>query len=117
VCRTVVLRLRFDDFTRATRSHTMPDATAQTPTILATARELLTTAMPMIQERGITLVGIALSNLDDGAAQLELPVDGRTPGALDATLDDVRKRFGSAAITRATLVGRDQGPAVPLLPD
>jgi DNA polymerase-4 len=117
VCRTVVLRLRFDDFTRATRSHTMADATAQTPTILATARELLTTAMPMIQDRGITLVGIALSNLDDGAAQLELPVDGRSPGALDATLDDVRKRFGSTAITRATLVGRDQGPAVPLLPD
>ena len=28
VCRTVILRLRFDDFTRATRSHTLAQATA-----------------------------------------------------------------------------------------
>ena len=42
VCRTVVLRLRFDDFSRATRSHTLTEATAQTQTILAAARELLT---------------------------------------------------------------------------
>src|SRR5712691_5281714 len=41
VGRTVVLRLRFDDFSRATRSHTLPRATAQTKTILATARGLL----------------------------------------------------------------------------
>ena len=31
VGRTVVLRLRFDDFTRATRSHTLRHATAQHP--------------------------------------------------------------------------------------
>jgi DNA polymerase-4 len=117
VCRTVVLRLRFDDFTRATRSHTMREATAQTPTILATARGLLTAAMPLIEEKGVTLVGIALGNLDDSATQLELPVDGRCPGTLDATLDDVRSRFGTDAITRAVLVGRDQRPSVPLLPD
>ena len=41
VCRTVVLRLRFADFTRATRSHTLAEATAHTETILATARGLL----------------------------------------------------------------------------
>jgi DNA polymerase-4 len=117
VCRTVVLRLRFDDFTRATRSHTMGEATAQTPTILATARALLTTAIPMIQERGITLLGVSLSGLDDGATQLEMPVDGHSPSALDATIDDVRNRFGSAAITRAGQLGRDNGPTVPLLED
>src|SRR4051812_2803422 len=37
VGRTVVLRLRFDDFTRATRSHTLPQATAHTSTILEAA--------------------------------------------------------------------------------
>ena len=37
VGRTVVLRLRFRDFSRATRSHTLPQATAHTETILATA--------------------------------------------------------------------------------
>jgi DNA polymerase IV len=118
VCRTVVLRLRFNDFSRATRSHTLLRATAQTQPILATARQLLASAMPMIERQGVTLVGVTLGNLDsDGFIQLELPFDRRPAGALDATLDQVRDRFGSAAITRAVLLGRDQGPSVPLLPD
>jgi DNA polymerase IV len=116
-CRTVVLRLRFDDFTRATRSHTMGEPTADTDTILATARELMSAARPIIRERGLTLVGVALTNLDDYARQLALPVDGHDPGALDATIDDVRSRFGNEAITRGVLVGRDRGLEVPLLPD
>ena len=118
VCRTVVLRLRFDDFSRATRSHTLSEATAQTQTILVTARALLATAMPMIENEGITLVGVALGNLDDdGAIQLALPFDSERATALDAALDNVRERFGSGAITRAVLLGRDQGLTVPLLPD
>jgi DNA polymerase IV len=113
-----VLRLRFDDFSRATRSRTLPEATAHTQTILATARGLLTTAMPMIERQGLTLVGVALANLDDdGAIQLTLPLDRHSGTALDAALDDVRDRFGSAAVTRAVLLGRDQGLSVPLLPD
>jgi DNA polymerase-4 len=116
VCRTVVLRLRFADFTRATRSHTLNEATAHTQTILVTARELLVTAMPLIERQGITLVGVALGNLeDDDAVQLALPLDRQR--ALDATLDDVRDRFGSTAITRAVLLGREPGIEVPLLPD
>jgi DNA polymerase-4 len=115
-CRTVVLRLRFDDFSRATRSHTLPEATARTRTILAMARGLLSTAMPMIERRGVTLVGLTLTNLEDAAAvQLALPFERH--GALDATIDMVRDRFGSGAITRAVLLGRDDGPSVPLLPD
>jgi DNA polymerase IV len=112
VCRTVTLRLRFDDFTRATRSHTLSEATAQTQAILATARGLLTTNMPMIQRQGLTLIGVALGNLEDNrAVQLALPFE-RT-SALDAVVDRVCDRFGSAAITRAVLLGRDQGPSVP----
>jgi DNA polymerase-4 len=118
VCRTVVLRLRFDDFSRATRSHTLPEATAHTGMILATARGLLATAMPMIRRQGITLIGVTLSNLDDDSAiQLALPFDRPLAYPIDPTLDRVRDRFGSAAITRAVLLGRDQGPSVPLLPD
>jgi DNA polymerase IV len=116
VSRTVVLRLRFADFSRATRSHTLAFATQQTEPILATARALLALAMPTIERQGLTLVGVSLGNLEDAAAvQLVLPFDRRR--ALDATLDSVRDRFGSAAITRAVLLGRDQGLAVPLLPD
>jgi DNA polymerase-4 len=118
VCRTVVLRLRFDDFSRATRSHTLPDATAGTETILAAARGLLALAVPMIESQGITLIGIALSNLaDDTDLQLVLPFERQPAGALDASLDELRDRFGSQAVTRAVLLGSDPGLAVPLLPD
>jgi DNA polymerase IV len=116
--RTVMLRLRFDDFTRASRSHTLTQPTAQTRTILATARWLLAAAMPLIREKGITLVGLAVGNLDDdGTEQLELPLDRRSGTALDSALDDVREKFGSKAITRAVLLGRDPRLEVPLLPD
>jgi DNA polymerase-4 len=116
--RTVVLRLRFDDFSRATRSHTLPRATAHTQTILDTARGLLTAAMPLIERQGLTLVGVAISNLeDDNAVQLVLPFARRSGDALDAALDEVRDRFGAAAVTRAVLLGRDQGLVTPLLPD
>ncbi|HEY8546615.1 MAG TPA: DNA polymerase IV [Acidimicrobiales bacterium] len=118
VGRTVVLRLRFDDFTRATRSHTLARATAHTGTVLATARDLLDRVRPLVERRGITLVGVAVGNLaDDSAVQLALPFRRGSGGALDAVVDDVRRRFGAGAITRAVLLGRDQGMAVPLLPD
>jgi len=117
LCRTVVLRLRFDDFTRVTRSLTMPRATDQSETILDTARTLLAAAVPLIEERGITLVGISLTNLENAdPLQLMLTEDWR-PHALDAALDRVRDRYGSTAITRAVLVGRNTGVVMPVLPD
>jgi DNA polymerase-4 len=118
VGRTVVLRLRFADFTRATRSRTLPQATAETHAVLAVARELLLVAKPMIERQGLTLVGIAVGNLEnDDAVQLPLPFDSWSGGALDAALDEVRERFGSTAVTRAVLLGRDQGFTMPTLPD
>jgi DNA polymerase IV len=117
VCRTVVLRLRFDDFSRITRSHTLLEATAHTRTILAVERELMAATVPLIEERGVTLVGITLTNLDEGAVQLALPLERRSTRALDAIIDDVRERFGSEAIKRAVLIGREERPEMPLLPD
>ena len=118
VGRTVVLRLRFADFSRATRSHTLPHATAQTQAILDTARGLLAAAMPLIERQGLTLVGVAVGNLEnDGTVQLLLPFDRRSCGALDAALDEVRARFGPTAVVRAVLLGREQGLTMPMLPD
>ncbi|HEY2258966.1 MAG TPA: DNA polymerase IV [Solirubrobacteraceae bacterium] len=115
-CRTVVLRLRFDDFSRATRSHTIAEATSRTITLLKIARGLLAASSAVIAERGLTLIGIALTNLCDAkAVQLALPFD-RT-SALDRTLDELRERFGTKAISRGALLNRDEGPWVPLLPD
>jgi DNA polymerase-4 len=116
VCRTVVLRLRFQDFTRATRSHTLPHATQQTEPILATARSLLATVIPTIERQGLTLLGIALTNLED-ASDVQLVFAFERRHAIDEALDSVRDRFGTTAITRAVLLGRDQGQSVPLLPD
>ena len=111
VGRTVVLRLRFGDYSRATRSHPLPHSTASTAAILAAA-------WPEIERRGVTLVGVAVANLEDAdTVQPPLPFDRRDDDALDAALDEVRDRFGSSAITRAVLVGREHGWTMPLLPD
>jgi DNA polymerase IV len=115
--RTVTLRLRFDDFSRATRSHTLRWPTAETRTILAAARALMAAATPLVEQRGLTLVGIAVANLDDDdTVQLALPFD-RPSGPLDTVVDAVRERFGSRAVTRAVLLGNDGPPPMPLLPD
>ena len=106
VGRTVVLRLRFDDFSRVTRSHTLPRATAQTEPILATVRALLHTARPDDRAaRASRCSGSPSPTSTTSIVQLVLPFDRRAGGALDAALDDVRDRFGSAAVTRAALLG------------
>ena len=115
---TVVLRLRFGDFTRATRSHTMPYPTAETAEVLTAARLLMAGAMPVIEPRGLTMVGISVTNLADGSAvQLRLRVDRHGDAELDAAVDEVRERYGSQAVIRAVLLGRDDGWSVPMLPD
>ena len=116
--RTVILRMRFDNSSRATRSHTLPYATANTQTILTAARELLTIAVPLIQRQGITLVGISVTNLADGRrGQLMLPLDEQWSDTLDIAVDEVRERFGSASVVRAVLLGRGRSIEMPLLPD
>ncbi|WP_033290251.1 DNA polymerase IV [Amycolatopsis jejuensis] len=151
VCRTVVLRMRFADFTRATRSRTLPESTDHTETLLSAARSLLEVAQSLIYDCGLTLLGLSFANLDDrGAVQLALPLalddlpdlasraaahgtdrppidltSSRPPGrlpapepkALDAAMDTVRDRFGSAAVTRAALLHHDAGMEMPMLPD
>jgi DNA polymerase IV len=116
--RTVVLRLRFGDFSRATRSYTLPGATAHTHTVLTTARWLLAGLVPEIERRGLTLIGVAVANLANvPPVQLRLAYDAHGGTDLDAALDAVREKFGTKAVTRAALVGRNERPAMPLLPD
>jgi DNA polymerase-4 len=74
--------------------------------------------MPLIRERGLTLIGIALSNLDDAdAVQLTLPFDRSALASLDAALDELRERFGAGAVKRVAGLGRELGPAMPVLAD
>ncbi|WP_202797067.1 DNA polymerase IV [Kribbella flavida] len=116
--RTVTLRLRFDDFSRVTRSHTLPQATGQTRALLVTARALMAEARPLIEKQGVTLVGVAVGNLEnETTVQLALPFDKASNDELDSALDHVRDKFGNNAVTRGILLGRDQGITVPMLPD
>ena len=86
--------------------------------MLATARWLLRGALRAIDRDGLTMVGVTVADLEDDAVlQLGLPFAPGGRHALDAALDEVRERFGSTAVVRAVLVGRDEGPTVPLLPD
>jgi DNA polymerase-4 len=118
LCRTVVLRLRFGDFTRVTRSHTVVTATDRTAVLMAVARGLLVGAEQDIMGRGLTLIGISLAQLK-GANDLqpELPIDWDEGARLDSVLDAVREKFGSASVSRATQLGRDPGLTAPLLPE
>jgi len=118
VCRTVVLRLRFDDLTRATRSHTLPSATADTATILAALRQVLEASRGLIADRGCTLIGVTLANLDHAdAIQLMLPFEKKDTSGLDIVLDQLRDRYGTSSVQRGVLLGKDPGIQVPLLPD
>jgi DNA polymerase-4 len=118
VGRTVTLRFRFDDFTRATRSHSLPDPTAGTATVHATAVAILDGAWPMIESRGISLLGVSVGNLSDvDAVQLVLPFERSESADLDTVLDAVRDRFGRGALQRATTMRGDPGIQLPMLPD
>ncbi|WP_311258622.1 DNA polymerase IV [Microbacterium sp. WCS2018Hpa-9] len=118
VCRSVVLRLRFGDFAKATRSRTLGSATDRTAILLTVARALLAAALPEIAERGITLIGLSLSHLDHAdRAQPELPIDWGDEERLDTVLDTLRDRFGATSVSRAAQMGRDPGWSSPILPE
>ena len=118
VGRTITVRFRFDDFSRATRAHTVADLTSSTAVVHATASALLDAAWPMVEDRGITLLGVSVGNLaNEGAVQLTLPFERSEADRLDAVVDEVRDRFGGKAINRAVTIRGDPGFSIPMLPD
>ncbi|MCB0869844.1 MAG: DNA polymerase IV [Solirubrobacterales bacterium] len=123
-CRTVSISLRFGDFSRASRAHTLPFPTDQTETILAAVRELFDASREEIEEKDLSLIGVSLGNLEQAdTVQMELPLAGKPDGsgresaALDQAVDDVRSRFGEGVIKRASMIDADQGVPVPTLED
>lgn len=118
VGRTITLRFRFDDFSRATQSHSVPSPTAATAMVQDIALNLLDAAWPMIEEKGLTLIGALVGNLENEVAeQLALPFGRGDLAVLDSTIDAIRGRFGGASLTRADRIGSDAGLSVPLHPD
>ncbi|GAA3009855.1 DNA polymerase IV [Microbacterium aurantiacum] len=116
--RTVVLRLRFGDFAKATRSRSLRSPTDRTWVLLDVARGLMESALPEIADRGITLIGVSFSQLERAdAVPPELPLDGEDGARLDTLLDAVRDRFGASSVARANQLGRDPGWSTPVLPE
>lgn len=116
VGRTVVLRLRFGDFSSATRSRTLLQATSSTDEVLRAARGLLEDNWSTCEQRGLTRLGLSIGNLSDAdAVQLAFALD-RPPPEIDAAVDAIRDRHGRSAIDRARLLHRDRR-TVALLPD
>lgn len=115
--RTITLRIRFHDFARITRSFTLPEATSSSAAVRRIGGALLDRVWPEIEARGISLLGVAVSQLvDDEAIQMALPFDRTAAPALDEALDAVHDRFGGSALRRASSVGRSM-VSMPMLPD
>lgn len=118
VGRTITMRLRFDDLTRVTRSRSLVDASSATAVIHATAAGILEAAWPLIEARGISLLGVSVGNLADrDAVQLVLPFERCEAEQLDTVLDAVHERFGRTALQRATTMRGDPGTQLPMLAD
>ena len=123
VGRTVTLRFRYDDFQRATRARSLAHATAGTDAIGAVALSILRSELDTIEQRGLTLIGLSVGNLEsvDGAhalpEQLLLPFGRKDRTPLDAALDSLRDRFGKSALVRASLLHRGADFETPKLPD
>jgi DNA polymerase-4 len=120
--RTVTVRFRYDDFTRATRARSLAHATAATQPLSEVALAIVRNEHDVIASKGLTLIGIAIGGLEDaappgGVEQLLLPFGRKDQSSLDRTLDSLRSRFGGAVLTRASLLGKDIGWEVPKLPD
>ncbi|MCH7789924.1 MAG: DNA polymerase IV [Acidobacteria bacterium] len=118
VGRTVVVRFRYGDFSRATRSHTLTEATADTALILDTTRVLLRASADVIDEKHLTLIGVSVAQLTNAdAVQLSLPLGQRNRPSVHETLDEIAEKFPGVNIGRASGLSGSSQMAVPLLPD
>lgn len=120
--RTVTLRVRFGDMVAITRARSLPHPTDATEVIAGVAVALLREQAEAVQRRGCSLIGLSVGDLVDSGAgddttQLTLPFGTKPHDRLDATLDELRERFGATAVQRGSLLGRDRGWEAPKLPD
>ncbi len=103
VARTVVLKLRYSDFTTITRSHTLPEPTDLGRTIYDEVRAIHA-ALP--QDAAIRLVGVRAEQLVR-ADEVPLGLWDDTEGWREAedVMDAASARFGRNAVTQARLLG------------
>jgi DNA polymerase-4 len=122
--RTVVVKVRFGDFTTITRSRTLPQPTTSAPTIAEVAGALLDQLEvgPGVRLLGVSVTGLSpmesavveqlsFREVGDGAADA---VERRsTQREVDGAVDAVRRRFGEAAVRPASVSPPADDPARP----
>ena len=103
--RTITLKIRFQDFTTFNRSKTLENSTHLDDIIFKTVVELLDKVSH--KKGGVRLLGIKLSNLTLGneRKQLKFLIDEEDKlEQLTQSLDKIKEKFGSKAVTRASLL-------------
>jgi DNA polymerase-4 len=102
--RTVTVKVRFHDFRTITRATTLPGPVDSGATVARAAKSLLDGIDP---SPGVRLLGVSVSGLLAGAGQQLSLEDGGGPGWADAdqAVDEIRRKFGDAAIGPAVLAG------------
>jgi DNA polymerase-4 len=104
---TVQIKIRQSDFTTYTRQRTVRPAANGTDQIYAVARELLQAWLQQSPDAKIRLLGVGGSRLAP-AQQPDLfsAIKDETAAPIDRTVDEIRDRFGNAALGRARTLDR-----------
>ncbi|WP_411699790.1 DNA polymerase IV [Conyzicola sp.] len=108
VGRTVVLKLRFGDFTTITRSRTLSESTDLGRRIYDEVSEIY--AQTGKQHARVRLVGVRVEQLSEGGGgQMSLWDDDDSWRDAEDVMDAVSARFGRGSVTQASLLGNKRG--------
>ena len=111
-CTSISVNFRTLDFRNKSHQMTIPNATDTTDEIYKNAQKLFTESW---KGEPLRLIGVALTNLtDESFEQLSLFEDNEKKERyrkLDATMDEIRKKFGNDKITRASIMNSSIGIA------
>lgn len=110
---TIHLKVRFEDFSTVTRSHTFEQPVSTVRDLYGTARALL--ARTAARTRPVRLLGIGADSLVAAAEPRQLDLAPRSWDELEDVVEEVRGRFGSSAVARARLLDTEGDP--PRSPD
>jgi DNA polymerase-4 len=102
--RVVTLKVRFGDFATVTRSETVSEEISATSMVWDEARRLL--AHVDRSGRGVRLLGVGLSGLVEAGEPHQLSLEERPRDIAAEAVEEVRDKFGDAAVFRASLMGR-----------
>lgn len=101
---TVQIKIRQADFTTFTRQQSLCPPANGTDQIYRVARELLSTWLGENPDARLRLLGVGGSRLA-AAQQADLFEDLKSATPVDKTVDEIRDRFGGAAVGRARTLG------------